>query len=397
MLKLERMRILDFANSWAPRTLSQYCSKIQFVRAFQAMHPGVVTLSPPTLTRPPGGPAISLAWIEESYSLRSNASAPSSRVGFGATRQIRSATGWYDQVVRLFSHPESYVFDTGGQLWSSQASLNRTAALTPFTRGLEGRIGFDSVPSWALQDRHIRFFDAYFERNYAQATSVEGRRYWAMAGVANMFLWLGWLRSQELWDLRFCDIQCIPPGAGPQYDLPPNMGALLLRLNPETKTDRTTTADVPIAYATLSGLLPGRWYERLVATRWTATPAVTDTQHLFQSPAGIRWDSYFYRHQFAYPLLHRMRIDGDPVLQPLGATSGPASIPHKFKSLHMFRRGGNSHVEVVRRTESGRRRATPAEQYEHARWQMKRAREPMHVMYRSWTLWDRLQITLCCH
>lgn len=72
------------------------------------------------------------------------------------------------------------------------------------------------------------------------------------------------------------------------------------------------------------------------------------------------------------------------------------TIPAKYKSLHMYRRGANSHVEIVRARDLPRRKATPAEQYEHGRWARQRANEPLHVMYRDWPLWDRLQITLFC-
>ena len=38
--------------------------------------------------------------------------------------------------------------------------------------------------------------------NYRAATTPARKRYWARAGLANVLLWLGWLRSAELLGLR---------------------------------------------------------------------------------------------------------------------------------------------------------------------------------------------------
>ena len=135
----------------------------------------------------------------------------------------------------------------------------------------------------------------------------------------------------------------------------------------------------------------------------SAIPLEEDPRPLFQSDSGLTWDSHYYREEFVYPLLHRLQMEGDPLLLPLRDRAGLVAA---YKSLHMYRRGGNSHVEVVRSTAAGglrvglaafrRRKATKEEQCEHARWSLKRANLPLHVMYREWSLWDRLQITIFC-
>ena len=152
-----------------------------------------------------------------------------------------------------------------------------------FTKGCEGRIGTDAKPSWALRDRHVRAFDSFFDHNYRAATTPAGKRHWARAGLANLLLWLGWLRARELFDLRGLDITVVLPVDGPTWDLPPNVGALLLRLNPETKTSRTATADVPVGFTTCSGYRPGRWLLRLKRWRMSAIPLEEDPRPLFQS------------------------------------------------------------------------------------------------------------------
>ncbi len=75
----------------------------------------------------------------------------------------------------------------------------------------------------------------------------------ALAGLANLFLWLGWLRSSKTFGLHWHDLQTTEPADGPLDDLPVGCGVLHYRLLPETKSSRTKRADLAIAYATLSG------------------------------------------------------------------------------------------------------------------------------------------------
>jgi hypothetical protein len=39
--------------------------------------------------------------------------------------------------------------------------------------------------------------DQTFNQNYLNATTFDAKRRWALAGLANLLLWLGWLRSME--------------------------------------------------------------------------------------------------------------------------------------------------------------------------------------------------------
>lgn len=139
--------------------LRQYGSKLNFLHRFQQYYPGVQVLPTPSLTAPPVSTSITLAWAELSYSLKTSPYPTRDTVSFGATRQLRSALGWQSTLVSLLSHPESNTFDKHGQLWETKASPHRAAVLSQFTKGMEGRIGTDATPSWALRDRHIRYFD----------------------------------------------------------------------------------------------------------------------------------------------------------------------------------------------------------------------------------------------
>lgn len=397
LLRLERMRILDFANSWARSTYASYNSKLRFLRTFESLYPGLQLLSSPALIRPPREACIALAWAEEAFSLRPSPDPERVTVTFNTTRQLRSAAGWYDTVSRLLGSPGGYFYDDHQQkLLEGRTGINDSAVVGRFTKGLQGRLGDESRPAWALRDRHIRSFDAFFDLNYRQARTHGEKRHWALAGMANLFLWLGWLRSSELFSLRVMDVECVRPFEGPAHDLPPGVGALLLRLKEETKTNRFSTADVPIAYQTLSGLQPGRWYQRFLRHRPMAQGTGDDPRFLFQSDTGFIWDSFYYRHEFIYPLLFRLQREGDPVLTALRGQTPGNTIPAKYWSLHMYRRGSRSHCDRVAPNEPVRRKATLVEQYEHARWRRKRSGEAIDVMYRVWPLYDRLQLTLCC-
>jgi hypothetical protein len=73
-------------------------------------------------------------------------------------------------------------------------------------------------------------------------------------------------------------------------------------------------------------------------------------------------------------------------------------IEDKFWSLHCFRRGARSQVSWGGLYGKYRfRKATKDEVYEHGRWRRLPSHEQIDVMYREWTLFDRLQLTFYCH
>ena len=396
LLKLERMRILDVANSWAQGTLETYSSKVNFIRRFEAGHEGLSILAYPQVAKPPRANSIPLAWAELQYSLSPSPHPDRETVAYGTIRQLRSAVAWHHTAANLVGKAGDFCYDGRQQrLLRLEGVGPQDGTMTHFTKGFKERIGDSPTPSWALLDRHIRAFDLFFESNYIEASTTIQQRRWALAGLANLFLWLGWLRSSELFNLRWQDITCIEPEDGPQWDLPPNVGGILLRLKEQTKSQRTRTADVPIAYTTRSGYRAGRWFARARALRLVPTPTEGDPTYVFQDEGGTQWDSYYFRHEFVYPLLYKLRLEGDPALTPLDGT-GSNTIPLRYHSLHMYRRGARSHCDIIRESPTVRRKASPVEVYEHGRWRRNRGNEAIDVMYREWTLFDRLQLTLFC-
>ena len=97
-----------------------------------------------------------------------------------------------------------------------------------------------------------------------------------------------------MFDQRWMDVEAIRPPDGPVHDLPPNMGALLLHLDPHTKTSGTSTADVPIAWSTILGYFPGRWYNRACATHPMGGSRAQDPGYIYVEPNGTRWNSHHY-------------------------------------------------------------------------------------------------------
>lgn len=261
-----------------------------------------------------------------------------------------------------------------------------------FASGFATRIGQESTPSVALLDRHVRKIDADLTSRFWAARTRAARRELSKAGLLNTLLWLAWLRSMEAFSLKWADVQVIEPADGPSVDLPKGIGAVLLQLLPETKSSRTKKADVVCAYKTMSGYTLGRWISRA-----RCYSKASDSELLFCHPNGRAWDSLYFRETYLYPGLRSQQAAGDPLLKAFDALTGPNSIAAKFWSLHCDRRGA--------RTQSTRgghvggyyfSKATKDQVYEHARWERKRSGEQVDVIYREWTIRDRIKITLYC-
>ena len=393
LLRLERMRILDVANSWSEGTYKAYSSKLKYIRQFEGLHPGLNVLSQEDPLAPPRTEAIAIAWAELLYSLRESNRPDRDTVSFGTIRQLRSAVGWDHTVAALTGGTGLLYDERTKRLARAEVGATHEAILTRFTEGLKRRVGDDPRPSYALLERHVRAADIFCQERYAACPRRSDRLFWARMGLANTLLWLGWLRSSELFGLQWGDVGIIPPADGPKHDLPPHIGAILLRLNPLTKTDQASTVDVPVAYRTKAGFTPGTWAERVFTELGRQHRSI---EPLFQHPSGRPWDSGFYREGFLYPLLLDLQKQGDPYLAPFKQKASPnaLSIKQAFYSLHCYRRGARTHVELG----SGGRatRANKIQIYEHARWSRSRSGEQIDVQYRQWPLKQRLDITLLC-
>jgi hypothetical protein len=189
----------------------------------------------------------------------------------------------------------------------------------------------------------------------------------------------------------------VEPRHGPLVDLPRGCGLVSYRMLPETKSNRTSRPDVIMAYRTLSGYCLGTWLRRARLCSGLGTDWQTCHRPLFSHQDGTRWDSSYFRTTYVYPSLRQQQAAGDSYLRAFNGSPGN-SIEENIWSLHCYRRGARSHVSRGGLYGKHRfRRAREPQVYEHARWRRKRSGERIDVIYREWTLHDRVQITLCCH
>jgi hypothetical protein len=105
---------------------------------------------------------------------------------------------------------------------------------------MSARVGDEAKPSMPLLDRHVRALDQSLEQRYRQATSPRDKRELALAGLSNVTLWLGWLRTSEVYGTEWRDFVVVEPHDGPQVDLPVGCDMVGCCLLAETKSNRTS-------------------------------------------------------------------------------------------------------------------------------------------------------------
>jgi hypothetical protein len=395
LLMLERMRQIDTLNNWQRDTLKKYGPLLKFLLRFERQF-GVQILKKSRLSQPPRTPAIPLMWSELYYSLRNTKGKDGvlHRIGLGTIRQIRSAAGMFYTLDMQAAYPQRVIRDSHRRsLVFSRVSPCDEPIMTFATEGLARRLGSEVSKSWALAHVHIAYMDTYLNTAFNNATSLVQQHELACAGTVNLLAYLGWLRGGEVFGSAEEDLKVVLPADGPSRNLPPGIGAVEYRLKPETKSDQTVAADIVIAFETLSGLGLGKWVTRLL--KFTSFNGTS----LFSTPKKPKWDSRYFRLNFAIPILERMRSDGEPTLRAFSDKPGNR-LQDKITSLHSWRRGGRSRVSRPPRHNEpkspGSRVATETEIYEHGRWSTKPGSEAMPKRYNQWDLSERITVTLHC-
>jgi hypothetical protein len=391
LLMFERMRMIDAMNWWQHRTLKQYGPHLKYLFYFDHYY-SVQALKPSPLKRPPSTPAIPIMWALLNYSLRNNKEGE--RIRHNTVRGIKSAASLYYALDTQMAYPRQVLRD-GQQrgIVLERVSPTDEAGTTFCTKGMARRMGTETKQSWALTHNHIQYMDQRLEEGYHRAPTLAGQHEVACAGAANLLAYLGWLRSGELFPALKADVTLTVPQDGPTRGLPDGVGAIEFNLGAETKSDPCITADVILAWESLSGLSVGRWLLRL---------AVFESYHgerLFSTALKPMWDSRHFREHFAWPLLEQMKMEGEPTLKVFSARKG-SRLRDKVYSLHSWRRAGRSRVSRPPRHNEpnppGTRVATPQEIYEHGRWRKKGKSEDMPHHYNQWDMADRLAISLLC-
>lgn len=396
LMALERMRLLDLAHSWAPGSYDTYRPYLRAVQSFQNRW-DIPILRIPQLQAPPNDPIIPLMWCHEVYGLREGrgfqpGTRNRARVAFATVRQLRSAVAQWEAWTWMVTSPMGGHFDQSKRLLQGPCRPTDSATFALFAKGLASRTGTESKPSKALLLRQVASLDQFLHHRFSQETDPEQLRELSLAGLFNLVLWLGWLRSSEGLGLRWGDLDITLPSNGPQLDLPTNVGAVRLRLRPETKSNRSSRADMILAYRSASGLQLGKWAQR--ALQWSSPGYLSEA--VFQHPDKAPWTSAYFREHYLYPSLHRQRAQGDPYLLPFSGGYGP-TLEEAFWGLGSYRNGARSSVSRKRIHEGNHlRKATETEVYEHARWRRGRHNEAIDKVYQQWTWSDRLAITKCC-
>ena len=390
LLMLERMRLIDMAWSWSAGTHQSYQSKLRQIRAFEDSHAITILQSTP-LSEPPSSPDIPLMWCIEASSTRltrhkSRGYEPTP-ISFTTVRQLRSAASQFWAWDFLVTHPSASMLTREQRLVNQVCRPSDSYAFSLVSNGLSTRMGTEAKPSLALLERHVKCLDTELDHQFQFPMNPSQRRAAALAGFSNSIFWLGWLRTSETFGLTFDDIDYVPAPRAAERDLPANVSMLNFSLLEETKSDRTKKVDVCCAGTTKGGFSLETWYLRVLETcgdRPVSRP-------IFVKEDGTPWTSLYFREQFLYPSLRRLQAKGDPYLAMLDET-GPNSLEARIWSLHCYRRGARTHVS---RSQPGRRTMASKDQiYEHARWRYRRNSQPVDVIYRDWTFFDHIKITL---
>jgi hypothetical protein len=398
LLMLERMRIFDTVNSLAIGTHKAYQQKHTYLRDFEKeFSTAILTCTP--IDRPPAPKSISLMWAQQRFSLkvskwsrRKKGVDEEARVTYATGRALRSAASLFHKLDLMTAFPGQVYLDPNRRvLVSNLVSPTDDLAYTMMNTGMKNRIGEDSNPSKALLDRQVRTCDQSLRNRFASATTRLLQLELARAGLANTLAWLAWTRAKELFDLRWSDLTL---SNGDMHDLPASVQVLQLRLNAQTKSDRSRTADIVVAHTTASGMSPGFWVEHIMVLLDLTTDSCLDNDDLiFQHANGQQWSSRFFRTTFLYPSLQQQRTDGDVTLRPFDGSRGNA-IADKYYSMHSYRRGARS--QCSRKRDGFLRAATKPEVNEHGRWRVSRGSMDMATQYLEWSIADRLSITLLC-
>lgn len=390
LLMLERMRQIDLAHSWAPKTLSTIARELRRFRAFQrdfALPP----VGPQAPMRPPSGTSIQLLWLLEWRTTHRSSKDGYEFITFSGARSVRSALSAL--------HTWAFAHQRSGTAF--QAPTKQTISLDPLglaatddlvthltTQGMMRRLGTEAKPPLAIRADHVHYNIAARSRAYQAATDPTTRHRLALANFCELTFWLGWFRSSEVFTLRWCDIEYIDHGQAPTFGLP--SPALLFRLLESTKTNRSKQADVIVAARTASGLDIGFWFRQV---RSLVRPSPRDPSLVFQT-LGHAWTSHSFRTHHLLPLWEEQRRHGDPTFRPY-AGPAPNTLRHKIYSMGSFRRGARTHVS---RHRPGCLRAASAEEIlEHGRWRTRNVSAPsVSRHYNEPSLEDRLYLTLLC-
>jgi len=394
---LERARMIDVANVLSSSTWRAYQSSYRRFDKFERRHEGISILRSTKMDHPSDSAAIPAAWSQQAHVLeKPRGSHPNStdKVSYDTSRKCRSALAAWTRASFAVAFPEQVTQSDRGNrtMVVNRCIPSDELVYSMMSTGMSKRLGSGSVPPVALTAKQILWQDQWCHRTFLEAPNDINRLEIATAGATNTGEWLSWCRASEHFGLDWEDVTVTQPCDGATIGLEPGIGAIALRLLPETKTNRTSRADQFVSFHSSSGLSYGVWLTRLeqIHTRLFGQA----TGPLFRHFAGNRWTSTYFRQVYLYPWLERQRNEGDPMLQRFDPNSERDSIPDRFFSMGSYRRGGRSHV--AKKRPGCVRKATPLEVYEHGRWSIRSGTEAAPIHYNEPSTADKIDITLLC-
>ena len=395
LLMLERQRTLDVMHYWAESTVGTYSGHYRKLRDFHQVF-GVSPLKPTPLLAPPTSPSIPVMWTQLLYSVqpsksRSALQEPGAPVTFNTSRSVRSAAALFYAWDHQQSYPGQCVDVLNKPLVVPRALPTDELTYTLQQKGMARRMGTAVKPSWTLQFKHVKYIDDRLEQSWESASSDEVRNEVAVAGAANAMLYTSWMRGGEQFAVKEDDVANHGPETGPIFGLSEGTGHVALKMLLETKSSPTQQADIVVARTCASGISLGKWLDRV-----EQFPSRSEGGHLFSTPQRKVWNSRYFREKYAWRLLEDMRAEGEPSLMAFTDEPGHR-IRDRIWSCHSWRRCSESTV-ARRRTGINFRKATEAEQYEHARWRRRNqaGKERLDNHYTKMELEQRLYITSLC-
>jgi hypothetical protein len=214
----------------------------------------------------------------------------------------------------MIAHPQAAYLNQQRHLVYQPCRPTDGLTYTLYIQGMSSQLGDEARPSVALLDRQVRFLDHGLDRRFRQTPCPMARRDLALAGLANLSLWLGWLRSAENFGIDWVDVKTVEPRHGSLVDLPRGCGLVSYRMLSATKSNRTSRPDVIMAYPTLSGYCLGTWLRRARLCSGLGTDRQTCHCPLFSHQDGTHWDSSYFRTTYLYPSLKQQQTAGDSYL-----------------------------------------------------------------------------------
>jgi hypothetical protein len=155
---LERMCLIDQANSWSAGSHAIYQSGLRRLNRFEADF-GVAILRATPLLRPPQSPSIGMMWAQQHYVIQTPAqrhSQSSEQILFQTARTVRSAGAQFYTWDRQIAHPTQALCDFKQRvLLGKNVGPSDELGYTLMTTGMAKRMGDQSKPPIALTLRQV--------------------------------------------------------------------------------------------------------------------------------------------------------------------------------------------------------------------------------------------------